>query len=273
MRLTRVRGDEPGRHIELPGGRLFVHTGGRLLEAALPLVLFMHGAGQDHRAWRTVADHMSAHGMSVMNVDLPGHGATGAEPAASIGALADRVAELVDASEQGVATLVGNSMGGLIALEIAATRPDLVDRLVVVGTGARMPVSERLLAAAVGDGAAANDMLDRWSHSRAVGDETRAASRAIRANTPPGTLHAGLIACDRYEDGPGRAAAVEAPALVIVGADDVMVDRAEVEGLIAALPAARLAVISGAGHDAMLDAPGAVIDEIERFSADHSSSG
>jgi pimeloyl-ACP methyl ester carboxylesterase len=272
LHVTRVSGDEPGQTIELPGGRLFVHTGGRTPEGAFPLVLFIHGAGQDHRVWGAVADHMAAHAMSVMNIDLPGHGATVGNPATSIGALAELVAELIGASEQGVASLVGNSMGGLVAVELASTRPDLVDRLVVVGTGARMPVSERLLTAAADDGTAANDLLSRWSHSRAVDDATRAESRAMRSDTPPGTLHAALLACDRYEDGKTRAGGVASPVLVIVGEDDVMVDRAEVDALVDALPSARLAVITGAGHDTMLDAPGDVIDAIERFFADHSSS-
>ncbi len=272
MRVRRVRTDEPGRYVELPGGRVFVDTAGRRLEGAFPLVVLVHGAGMDHTVWDPVADHLGAHATSVMNIDLPGHGRTGGEPAETIAAQAGLVAELIEASDQGIASVGGHSMGGLIALELAATRPELVDRLVLVGTGAAMPVSDRLLDAAADDLTAAHALLDRWSHSRTVDDATRAITKAIRDRTPAGVLHTALVACDRYEDGRRRAAAVRAPALVIVGADDVMVSSDEVTALVDALPDARFVSVPDAGHDTMVDAPGAVIEEIERFLADQPSS-
>lgn len=270
--MRRVRADEPGRYVDLPSGRLYVDTAGRELEGAFPLVVLMHGAGQDHTVWGAVADHLGAHGMSVMNIDLPGHGQTGGEPAGTISAQASLAADLIAASDQGVASVVGHSMGGLVALELAATRPELVDRLVFVGTAAAMPVSDRLLGAAADDLTTAHDLLDRWSHSRTVDDAARQLTREIHDRTAPGVLHAGLVACDRFQDGRRRATEVRAPALVIIGADDVMVASDEVGALVAALPDARLVEVEGAGHDTMVDAPGLVIEAIERFFADQASS-
>lgn len=272
MRIERVFADDPGRHVAITGGRVFVHTGGRPPEEAFPLVVFLHGAGQDHEVWRAVADHMAAHAMSVANIDLPGHGATDIPGATSIAEAAGVVAEVIAASGHDAASLVGHSMGGLVALELAASRPDLVERLVLVGTGATMPVSERLLTAAAEDIDAANDMLSRWSHSRTVDDEIREAGSTIRSRTRPGVLHAALVACDRYTDGLRRAEDVAAPTLVVVGDDDVMVTDAEVDALVAGITGARLVTIPAAGHDVMLEAPGDVIDAIERFFADHRSS-
>lgn len=272
MPVKRVRADEPGRHMDLPGGRLFVDTAGREPEGAFPLVLLIHGAGMDHRVWNEVAYHLGAHATSVLNVDLPGHGQTGGEPLETIAGQASLIAELISVSDQGVASVVGHSMGGLIAIELAATRPELVDRLVVVGAGAAMPVSDRLLDAAAHDLGTANGLLDRWSHSRSAGDAPREVTRSIRAATPPGVLHTALVACDRYEDGRLRAAAVQAPSLVIIGEDDVMVSKAEVDNLVAALPNVRVVEIADAGHDTMVDAPGDVIDAIERFLAGQPSS-
>ena len=97
-----------------------------------PTIVCLHGLGGSHLNWLAVAPGLAQLGR-VVAVDLVGHGRT---PAA--GRLPDLaghravVAGVLDALGAGPVTLVGNSMGGLVAALVASERPELVDRLVLV---------------------------------------------------------------------------------------------------------------------------------------------
>ena len=68
--------------LERPEGprHAYVYTGGKAFDPALPCVVFIHGALNDHSVWTLLARHFAHHGRSVLAVDLPGHG-RGAGPA------------------------------------------------------------------------------------------------------------------------------------------------------------------------------------------------
>lgn len=81
----------------------------------------------------------AARGVTLIGVDRPGYGGSDPMPDASwadVGAVADDLAEILDQMGTGPVGLAGWSAGGRIALAVAARRPDLVDRVVVVATPA-----------------------------------------------------------------------------------------------------------------------------------------
>jgi pimeloyl-ACP methyl ester carboxylesterase len=57
--------------------KVFAATGGRPFDAALPTVIFLHGAGMDHTVWALQTRYFAHHGQGVLAVDLPGHGRSG----------------------------------------------------------------------------------------------------------------------------------------------------------------------------------------------------
>src|SRR5262245_19716798 len=103
--------------------------------SGLPLVL-LHCLGVDHRFW----DFAAALGgdFSLLRYDLPGHGAS-AVPAAAYGIaeLSAQLAKILAANKVARAHVAGISLGGLIAQHCAATRPELVDRLILIDTTPR----------------------------------------------------------------------------------------------------------------------------------------
>src|SRR5215207_4394060 len=101
------------------GAKTFAATGGRDFDLALPLVLFVHGAALDHTVWALLARWFAHRGFAVLAPDLPGHGRSDGEPLATIGAMADWTAALIDAADARRAALIGHSMGSLVALETA----------------------------------------------------------------------------------------------------------------------------------------------------------
>src|SRR5271156_3241643 len=157
------------------GSDVFVSTGGRDFDPALPAIVFLHGAGFDHSVWVLLARAFAYHGFCVLAPDLPGHGRSSGPALSSIAALADWTAALIDSAGVRAARLVGHSMGSLVALETAARHPEKVSALALIATAAPMRVSDDLLNAAKANDRAAIDMIALWGegyHATLGGSET-----------------------------------------------------------------------------------------------------
>ncbi|HSW05507.1 alpha/beta fold hydrolase, partial [Aquabacterium sp.] len=60
--------------LRVQGRRAYAYTGGKPFDAALPCVVFIHGALNDHSVWTLLARWLAHHGHGVLAVDQPGHG-------------------------------------------------------------------------------------------------------------------------------------------------------------------------------------------------------
>lgn len=99
-----------------------------------PPVVLVHGLGGSAANWTELAP-LLAGGRRVLALDLPGHGRSDPLPELrDIGSLADHVASVAARETMLPAPVVGNSLGGLIGLRLAARRPDAVSALVLVAT-------------------------------------------------------------------------------------------------------------------------------------------
>jgi pimeloyl-ACP methyl ester carboxylesterase len=106
-------------------------------DAAAPAVVFLHGLGVSSWMWdeqvRALADRFHC-----VTVDLPGCGASSAEPWVSFAASATAVAEVItDVAAGRTAHVVGLSLGGYVALALLAEHPDVVDSAIVSGITTR----------------------------------------------------------------------------------------------------------------------------------------
>src|SRR5580765_8462254 len=142
----------------------YAYTGGRPFDAALPCVVFVHGALHDHSDWTLLARWFAHHGRSVLAVDQPGHGRSAGTPLPSVEALAGWLIALLDAAGVERAALVGHSMGSLIALEAAAQAAARATALVMIGIAYPMKVSQALLDTARDAPWRAIDMVNAFSH-------------------------------------------------------------------------------------------------------------
>jgi pimeloyl-ACP methyl ester carboxylesterase len=66
--------------LSVNGRPAYAYTGGKLLDPALPCVVFVHGAMHDHSGWTLLARWCAHHGYSALAVDLPGHGRSAGPP-------------------------------------------------------------------------------------------------------------------------------------------------------------------------------------------------
>jgi pimeloyl-ACP methyl ester carboxylesterase len=200
----------------------------------------------------------------VLVVDLPGHGGTAGPGLLGIQAYADWVVAFLDTVGIDRAVVVGHSMGGAIAQTLALGRPDRLDGVVLVATGARLRVAGRLFEAFREAPAEGRGLLQGLSYGSATPPERVSVAERVLAETAPLVTLGDFLACDRFDvlDCLGR---IEVPALVLVGTEDRLTPPRFARALADGIAGARLVEIPGAGHFPQLEAPEAVTRAIRGF--------
>ncbi len=228
--------------------------------SSVPLV-YLHGWGLHGGIWAETRRQLPGQAP-----DLPGYGAVPCPSPYDAEGLADALAAGMD----GPVHLLGWSMGGMVALALAARHPHKVARLVLVGTS---PVFVNRagwvlgLDAEVLDGFASDLARDyRTTLVRFLalqargGDEARVVVNRLRQQVfargepAPDTLAQGL-ALLRHVDLRERVGRISCPSLVVHGAHDSLCPVAAGHWLAAHLPGARLALHPGASHAPFISHP------------------
>ena len=250
----------------------YAYTGGRPFDAALPPIVFVHGAALDHSVWQWQSRYLAHHGHAVLAVDLPGHGRSPGQARATIEEYADWMAAFLDAAGLPCAALAGHSMGSLIALQTALRHPARVEKLALVATAVPMGVGEAFLAAARDDAHAGFEMETVWGHAREAalaqspvpGTSLLGASLRLNERSRPGVQFADLQACNAYKPATGAIAALGVPTLVLGGRRDQMTAFKAGQALAAQIPGARFVAID-AGHSMMSEAPRETLGALRDF--------
>ncbi len=263
--------------LNVQGNAAYCYTGGKQFDPQLPSTVFIHGAQNDHSVWGLQTRYFAHHGFGVLAVDLPGHGRSKGAPLRSVEAIADWLIALLDAAGVERATLIGHSMGSLVALETIFKAPRRVSRIALVGTAFPMKVSDALLNAALNDEEAAIDMVNIWSHSTiaqkpsapgpgfyVMGGSRRLMQRVAALNGEA-VFHTDFQACNNYANGEAAARSVTCPALFVLGKNDLMTMPRASTALQAAMPHAEVALLDRCGHALMAEQPDAVLDALFAF--------
>ncbi len=216
---------------------------GGSLDATGPAVLLLHGSGMDRTAWQLQTRYLSAHNIRAIAVDLPGHGRSDGPALGSVELLAAWTNAVIEGLQLGPTHLIGHSMGALVAMETAATFPDAVSAVSLLGAAASMGVHPELQAAADADDPKAAALMTSWGHGRVAHTGQHAAPGAwalggslqLIARTPPKTLGVDLTLCGAYTGMLDAAAAATCPAQLILGRQDKMTPRKAAQPLIDAL--------------------------------------
>jgi pimeloyl-ACP methyl ester carboxylesterase len=233
-------------------------------EESQEALLFIHGAGGTHRHWGEQIAGLGS--VNRYAVDLPGHGRSDGEGRASIGGYAEVILRLIDALDLDKVSLVGHSMGGAISQYLALGHPARVDRLVLVGSGARLRVLPSLLEAMLADFPSTVEMMLSWAYSAESPPELLDLARQEWAENDPQVVHDDFAACDVF-DVMGRLGEIRCPTLVLCGEDDKLTPLKYGHYLRDNIPGATLTIIPRAGHMVMMEQPDQVNRAIEGFLA------
>ncbi len=275
------------REVSLNGGRIRYLVAG----SGRPLLL-LHGVGESAGYWRQVLPGL-ADRYTVYAPDLPGYGVSdplesGAEPTpARLAAVMAAFLDTVTGPDAGPAVVVGHSLGGSIALELALHHPERVGRLVLedaAGLGRYAnPALRALTVPGHGDLAVrvARTGLGAAHRARArvplmfarpqlappawVAEQRRLAAlphhlpttlAALRAQVGPfGQRRVLLEALPR----------LQVPTLILWGAQDAVLPVSQARTAVARLRHGRLVIVPGCGHVPHLERPGHFLDAIHAF--------
>jgi pimeloyl-ACP methyl ester carboxylesterase len=252
------------------GKKAFAYTAAHELDPTKPTVAFVHGAGLDHSWFGLQSRYFGYHGWNVLALDLPAHGRSQGPPLATIEAMADWVVKTLPS---GKASVVGHSMGALVALECAARHASRIERLAMIGVAFPMKVSAEFLEAAKKNEYSAFDMHTIWGHAPQVplganpnpGMWMYGDTQARLERLAPGVLYNDLKASNDYTAGLESAAKLKCPALFILGRRDAMTPARAANALIEKIAHAKTVTFGPSGHSLMAEAPDATLDALIEF--------
>jgi len=238
-------------------------------------VVFVHGWPDSWRSFEPVLDAL-APTTSAVSVSLRGFGGSDAPPDGyTPDDFAADVHELVEHLDVTSALFVGHSMGTLVVQRLAASHPQNVAGLVLIGGLIQLPddvfedvwsvvqdltdpISEPFVRDFQSSTLAA-PVPDRF-FDQLVAESLRAPAHVWRA------AFAGIRTMPRDTT-------INAPTLLLWGDHDALVPRAEQDALLAAIPDAHLLVYSDAGHSPNWEQPERVAQDIEAFLRRHAPKG
>jgi 3-oxoadipate enol-lactonase len=239
-----------------------------------PSIVFRNSLGTDFRIWDDLVRPLTQRYRVIRN-DKRGHGLSQLRTgSASIADFAADLAALLDHLELTPATIVGLSIGGLIAQELSRLRPDLVKSLVLSDTAHRIGTQDswnaRIRAIETGGiEAIADGLMGLWfskDYHRTSPDAVTG-WRAMLTRTP---IEGYLMACRAIRDADltEQAGRITVSTLCVVGDEDGSTPVPLVRELSCLIPGAKFEVIAGAGHLPCIERPDAVRELIESHLAE-----
>ena len=226
-------------------------------------VLLLHGFSSSLFTWKDVLPEL-ARSHDVIALDLPGHGASDIPASLTPELLARVVPAVLDQLGVPRASFVGNSLGGAIAIAVAARSPARVDRLVLIDSAgfnfeaSKRPALLRALTALPGARLLEHSPRRRWMvsfglrqvfHDDALVTRERIDEYVVPLLRPRAVRAFQELLGARDALGfPGTVAEVQQPALVIWGRQDAWIPVSDAEHFRATLPRATAVVLEGCGH-------------------------
>jgi pimeloyl-ACP methyl ester carboxylesterase len=249
-------------------------------QAELPLVMLQHFRGNLDNWDPALTDALAAE-REVILVDYPGVGSSRGEFGPAIADTARQMIAFVTALELSEIDLLGFSIGGFVAQEIALVRPTLVRRLVLAATGPKGAPGmhgwrEDIAAAARGESKPENLLYIMFAHteaSQAKGKEFlgRFMERQEGRDAPTSDAARDAQYDAIVEWGiPDHAAlqrltGIESPTLVIQGDNDLMIPTKLSHLMAGLIPDARIRIYPDAAHGFLFQYPAEVAAEVNAF--------
>jgi pimeloyl-ACP methyl ester carboxylesterase len=237
-----------------------------------PAIVLLHGYTDSWPSYRPLMAALSA-GHRVIALSMRGHGES-SKPASgyAISTFAADVIASMDELGIGEATIVGHSMGSLIAARVAMMYPERVTRLVLIGAFATLRGNSSVEALWRDDVAHLSDPVDpafarAFQMASLAGPVDPAFIDAAVAESLrlPASVWRSVLRALLDDDHSNRLSEIRAPAVIIWGDCDAFGDRGQQDLLGRAIPDARLVVHAGVGHAPHWENPARVAADITAF--------
>ncbi|MDB5947554.1 MAG: beta-ketoadipate enol-lactone hydrolase (3-oxoadipate enol-lactonase)-like protein [Ramlibacter sp.] len=230
-----------------------------------PTVLMLHGIGGGHLAFAPQVETLASSGYRAVAWDMPGYGNSAPIEPYNFKGLAESCIALIESLQCGDVTLLGHSMGGMVAQEVVARRPELVGKLVLCGTSPsfgkpegewqRNFIAERTAPLDAGQTMAqlAGMLVPEMAGPAALPEGLQLAAHCMSLVNPSTYRRAleALVGFDRR----ANLANIAVPTLLIAGEHDRNAPPAVMKKMAGAIPRSTYIEMEGIGHLQNLEAP------------------
>jgi len=230
-----------------------------------PTVLMLHGIGGGHLAFAPQVEALASAGYRAVAWDMPGYGHSAPIEPYTFKGLAQSCIALIESLKCGEVVLLGHSMGGMVAQEVVARRPELVAKLVLCGTSPsfgkpdgdwqREFIAERTAPLDAGRSMAelAEVLVPQMVGPGSLPEGVRLATHCMGL-VPPATYRRALeclVTFDRRANLPQ----IQVPTLLVAGQYDRNAPPAMMKKMADAIPGSTYLEMKGVGHLQNLEAP------------------
>lgn len=224
--------------------------------------LLIHGAGSQYRDYHAKMRRE----LQAIAIDLPGHGRSPVRKPISIENYAADVVAFIKVLKLDKVILVGHSMGGGIAQQIALDYPQYAHGLVLIATGANLVVNQSIIDGIVEKPEETAYLVTKWSWGKSADEKMLQQGVAHVLETDTDVIQGDYIACDNF-DVRKRLGEIQSPALVIAGALDKMTKLAWNQELAEKISDSTLKVFEDNGHQVHVEQVEAVIKVIQEWAS------
>ncbi|MGH8821744.1 MAG: alpha/beta fold hydrolase [Rhodoferax sp.] len=230
-----------------------------------PTLLMLHGIGGGNLAFALQVEAFAAAGYRAVAWDMPGYGHSAPIEPYTFKGLAQSCVALIEALQCDSVILLGHSMGGMVAQEVVARRPDLVNRLILCGTSPafgkpdgnwqRDFIAQRTapLDAGLSMAEMAETLVPQMIGPGALPEGVRLARHCMAQMSPATYRRAlqALVTFDRRANLPN----IHVPALLVAGEFDKNAPSAVMQKMAGQIAGSRYVEMTGVGHLQNLEAP------------------
>ncbi len=230
-----------------------------------PTVLMLHGIGGGHLAFAPQVETLATAGYRAVAWDMPGYGHSAPIEPYTFKGLAQSCIQLIESLQCAPVTLLGHSMGGMVAQEVVARRPELVERLVLCGTSPafgkpdgdwqRDFITQRTAPLDAGQSMAelAEVLVPQMIGPGSLPEGVRLAKHCMGL-VPPATYRRALE-CIVTFDRRANLTNIHVPTLLVAGEHDRNAPPAVMKKMAAAIVGSSFIEMKGIGHLQNLEAP------------------
>ena len=238
-------------------------------------IVFLHGIGGNCHSFDAQLDYFAKHGWRAISWDMPGYGGSAPLQEMTWPALAEAAVRMLDHLKLDTSVLLGHSMGGMVAQELAITYPERLRGLILSATSdvfgsADGKFQEKFLAerlAPLQAGKTPADIAPKTVPAMFADFKTDAAVAAAVASTsaiPTATYIQAmqcLVTFNRRDD----LGKIECPTLLLAGEKDTVMPPKGMQRMAKRLPHPVYREILGVGHLGNLERPDAYNAKVSQF--------